>query len=172
MHKQILSHGQRNLVGYLALFVALGGTSYAAIRLPANVVTTKHLRNGSVTSAKVKNNSLRAVDFAKNQLPAGRQGPAGLPGPAGPPGPSGGSSAVSRKGPRVENPGVASSTAMCEGGERAVGGGGTSEGGFLWESIPAPEGSSTPTGWTVRAAAGTNDVMTDATAWVICVSSS
>jgi len=70
-------------VGYLALFVALGGTSYAAIKLPAGSVGAKQLRSSAVTSPKVKNRSLRATDFAPGTL---RRGPRGSQGPAGPAG--------------------------------------------------------------------------------------
>jgi hypothetical protein len=57
--RRSVCHAKRNLVAYLALFVALGGTSYAAAKLPANTIGTKQLKNNAVTSAKVKNNSLR-----------------------------------------------------------------------------------------------------------------
>ena len=33
---RILTHVKRQAVGYLALFVALGGTGYAAVNLPRN----------------------------------------------------------------------------------------------------------------------------------------
>ena len=46
------------LVACIALFVALGGTSYAAIVLPANSVGTKQIKNNAVTAAKVKNNAV------------------------------------------------------------------------------------------------------------------
>jgi hypothetical protein len=32
----MVAHVKRNAVAYVALFVALGGTSYAAVRLPAD----------------------------------------------------------------------------------------------------------------------------------------
>jgi hypothetical protein len=48
-----IQHLRSNAVGYLALFVALGGTSYAAVNLPAGSVGTRQLRNGSVTPAKL-----------------------------------------------------------------------------------------------------------------------
>lgn len=73
----------------VALAVALGGTGYAATVLPAGSVGTEQLKNGAVVSAKVKNHSLRAVDFASGQLPAGEPGPAGGPGPQGATGPAG-----------------------------------------------------------------------------------
>ena len=44
MHIPFLRHLRRNAVAYLALFVALRGTSYAAIRLPASSVGTEQLR--------------------------------------------------------------------------------------------------------------------------------
>jgi len=69
--------------------VALGGSSYAAVELSRGEVKTKHLAAGSVTSAKVKNRSLRARDFRVGRLPAGRQGAQGAPGPQGAQGPKG-----------------------------------------------------------------------------------
>jgi hypothetical protein len=53
-----LNHG--TIVAYVALFVALGGVSHAAIRIPGNSVGSKQLRNNAVTSAKVKNHDLAA----------------------------------------------------------------------------------------------------------------
>lgn len=50
---RLTNHLRVNVVAYLALFVALGGTSYAAINLPAGSVGTKQLRNGSVTAGKL-----------------------------------------------------------------------------------------------------------------------
>jgi hypothetical protein len=73
----------------VALAVALGGTGYAATVLPAGSVGTEQLKNGAVVSAKVKDHSLRAVDFAPGQLPAGERGPAGAQGPQGPAGTAG-----------------------------------------------------------------------------------
>jgi hypothetical protein len=52
---RLLSHVRRNAVAYLALFVALGGTSYAAVRLAPGSVGTVQLRNGSVTGKKLAN---------------------------------------------------------------------------------------------------------------------
>ena len=49
----LTNHLRSNAVAYLALFVALGGTSYAAINLPAGSVGTQQLRNGSVTAGKL-----------------------------------------------------------------------------------------------------------------------
>lgn len=71
------------VVAYLALFVALGGSSYAAITLKPNSVRTKHIVRGAVTSPKVRNHSLLARDFAAGQLPAGPKGDPGAKGDKG-----------------------------------------------------------------------------------------
>ena len=63
----------------IALFLALGGVSYAATTLPRN----------SVTTIQVRDHSLLAKDFARGQIPRGPVGPAGPAGPAGPVGPAG-----------------------------------------------------------------------------------
>ena len=96
---RLVGHVRQQLVGYVALFVALGGVSYAAVSLPRNSVGSAQIRNGqvknadlagnSVSSAKVKNGSLLAKDFRAGQLPAGRpgaQGPKGADGAPGAPG--------------------------------------------------------------------------------------
>ncbi|MGK2878503.1 MAG: hypothetical protein ACSLFF_08010 [Solirubrobacterales bacterium] len=70
-----------NVVSLLALFVALGGTSYAVTKLPKNSVGAKQLRKSAVTSFKVKDRSLLEKDFKAGQIPAGA---AGAPGPRGP----------------------------------------------------------------------------------------
>jgi hypothetical protein len=72
-----------------ALLVALGGTSYAAMTLPAKSVGTKQLKNNAVTSLKVKNHSLLKADFKAGQLPAGATGATGPTGAAGATGPAG-----------------------------------------------------------------------------------
>ena len=82
-----------NVASTLALVVALGGTSYAAVAIPKNSVGSKQIINSSVKSKDVKNGTLRAKDFRAGQLPAGAQGPAGPAGPTGPTGPMGPSNA-------------------------------------------------------------------------------
>jgi hypothetical protein len=81
------------VVALAALFVALGGSSYAALALKANSVSSKHIKNGqvkgvdlgkaSVDSSKVVNGKLLAEDFAAGQLPAGERGPQGPQGAQG-----------------------------------------------------------------------------------------
>lgn len=53
------------IVAMLALIVALGGTSYAAFRVPSNSVGTKQLKNNAVTTPKIHN---RAVTRSKLNL--------------------------------------------------------------------------------------------------------
>ena len=72
------------VISLIALFVALGGTSYAAL-----TVTSRNVKNNSLTSADIKDRSLLARDFKAGQLPASARGPQGAPGPAGPTGPPG-----------------------------------------------------------------------------------
>jgi hypothetical protein len=107
----ILGHLRTNVIGYVALFAALGGTSYAAVRLKPNSVTSaalaKHavthakLANNSVTSANVADHSLTGSDFKAGVLASavkgvvgasgagGAKGVAGSAGPTGAPGPQG-----------------------------------------------------------------------------------
>jgi hypothetical protein len=83
--RRIFGNGSyANVTATLALVIALGGTSYAAIKLPRN----------SVSSLQVKDRSLLKKDFKTGQLPAGKRGPAGPAGPAGEAGAGGGGSAA------------------------------------------------------------------------------
>ena len=43
-----------NVVATLALFIALGGASYAALKLPKNSVGPRQIKNNAVTTAKTK----------------------------------------------------------------------------------------------------------------------
>lgn len=57
-----------NVVAVLALFVALGGSAYAATQLPKNSVGAKQLKANAVTGAKVKNGSLTGADISVQTL--------------------------------------------------------------------------------------------------------
>lgn len=123
MKRMFGSQRYANVTATMALIVALGGTSYAAIALPANSVGRKQLKTGAVTnselranavtSAKVKNGSLRAKDFAAGQLPTGQAG-------------SPGATSIVRRllaSQPVEPGALGALTMICNAGERAITGG-------------------------------------------------
>jgi hypothetical protein len=83
-----------NVIATMALFIAVGGTSYA-LTLPRNSVGSAQLRpdsvgrseirQGAVTSSAISNRSIRLRDVS----PSARNSLRGSPGPAGPQGPPG-----------------------------------------------------------------------------------
>jgi hypothetical protein len=80
-----------NVVAVIALFVALGGSSYAAIQVTGKDVknsslTGKDVKDSSLTTSDVRDGSLLAGDLKPGQLPAG---PQGTQGPKGDPGAKG-----------------------------------------------------------------------------------
>ena len=101
MRKLLRRPSPAMVVACLALLVALGGTSVAAVsQLARNSVGTAQLHSAQSDAEDPERRreqregrdarSLLRVDFAPGQLPAGPtgpQGPAG-PGPAGPAGPA------------------------------------------------------------------------------------
>jgi hypothetical protein len=106
MRATVLAHVRANVIGYLALFVALGGTSYAAVRLKPGSVTSSALATRAVTHAKLDRNSVTSLnvkagtlagsDFKSGTLvkgaikgPKGDKGDTGARGGAGATGPQG-----------------------------------------------------------------------------------
>jgi hypothetical protein len=131
------------VVACLALTVALGGTSVAAVsQLARNSVGPRQLQNGAVTNPKIRNNavnsskvaprSLLRSDFAPGQLPAGPIGPQGPAGPAGPAGAAGPAGVIGAITVRTESVSVVDAAANngvwtsgrvrrdCQGNERAI----------------------------------------------------
>ena len=51
--RAILTHLRGNVVAYIALFIALGGTSYAAFSLPAGSVGDRQIQNHAIGAAKL-----------------------------------------------------------------------------------------------------------------------
>jgi len=78
---RILDHLRGNLVGYIALVMAVGGTSYAATQLPSNSVGARQIRNHAITPTKFNpkyiNGSVRgwAVVDSTGRLIRGGGGP-------------------------------------------------------------------------------------------------
>jgi hypothetical protein len=56
------------VISILALIVALGGTSYAAITLSKNSVGPSQLRNGAVTTSKIKSGAVTASKVKSHSL--------------------------------------------------------------------------------------------------------
>jgi hypothetical protein len=57
-----------NVTSGLALFVALGGTSYAAVTLPANSVGKSQIRNNSVGKSEARTNSVGRAEVLRSGI--------------------------------------------------------------------------------------------------------
>jgi hypothetical protein len=85
------------VVASIALLVALGGTSWAAMTLAPRSVTNAALKTGAVNSRVIADHQVKNVDLAAGVIkkgpsgPSGASGPTGAGGPSGPSGPSGAS---------------------------------------------------------------------------------
>jgi hypothetical protein len=78
MKRRLRAPSPALVISVIALFVALGGTTYAATSLPKNSVGTKQLKAGAVTKSKISNNTLIALKG--NQGPPGPKGSTGQQG--------------------------------------------------------------------------------------------
>ena len=111
-----------NVMATVALFVALGGSSYAAIKVSGKNVkdrslTGKDIKKSSLTTAEVRNHSLLGKDFRPGQLPSGPQGPQGAQGQ------NGATNVVQRLAIGTASATESFASAHCLPGERATGGG-------------------------------------------------
>jgi hypothetical protein len=77
-----------DILSVAAVFIALGGTSYAAFSLPRASVGERELKRDAVSSTRIADRSIKKRDLARDVL-AGRGGQAGPAGPTGPAGPKG-----------------------------------------------------------------------------------
>ena len=174
------SHG--TVVAYLALFIALGGTSYGLAtgsigsrEIKNNSIRSKDIRDNQVRSRDVRDQSLLAKDFKAGQLPRGPAGPRGVPGPQGLPGPQGPRGLQGEPGATnvfVSSSGPGGGQVFCEPGEVAVGGGAVAEGNaFVVNSSPLPHTQdATPNGWQAQVKAPGDVLPSPGTAWVVCAS--
>jgi hypothetical protein len=87
----MVAYLRRHHIGLLALFIALGGTSYAAAKLPRNSVGTAQIKSGAVNESKlaqgVRDKLGRTVQGSPGGV--GAQGPSGPKGDTGATGPAG-----------------------------------------------------------------------------------
>jgi hypothetical protein len=60
MTRRLIHHIRRNIIGYTAIFLALGGTSYAAWLAPADSVNSAAIIDGQVTTPDLAQNVIRA----------------------------------------------------------------------------------------------------------------
>jgi len=93
---RIRSHlSYANVTASLALFVALGGTSYAVSQLPRNSVGSKQVRTGAIGASEVRTGAVRSRDIGNRSValrdisPGARRSLRGQQGPTGPQGPAG-----------------------------------------------------------------------------------
>lgn len=169
------------VVASIALAISLGGTGYAALRLPANSVGTPQLKQNAVTSIKVRNGALRLLDFAPVERPKlkgdkgepgaagakGDRGDKGDKGDKGDPGPAGvtGLQRVFGPGTSIPAGGTTSLFASCPSGKRVLGGGasaGNSTQGIVYSSVP-----NTDTSWAAGVRNPTAGAITYQ-AWAVC----
>jgi hypothetical protein len=126
-----LRHLERHFVGYLALFVALGGTSFAA----AALINGSQIKPHTIPKNRLTNSAIASLKGSRGpEGPAGSAGatgpggPAGSPGAAGPPGTAGPAGVSGYQ--RVSIPSVAvpmggadvSALAECPAGKQAISG--------------------------------------------------
>jgi hypothetical protein len=67
MHR-VVRHVRANVVAYMALFVALGGTSYAAGTLAKNSVGSSQIKRGAVHNSDIASNAVTGSKVAANTL--------------------------------------------------------------------------------------------------------
>ena len=142
------------LVALLSLFVALGGSSYAALKLPKASVGPKQLKKNSVTSPKVKPGTLLLSDFKRSHR-ASLRGSQGVQGPQGLQGAAGATNVTVRYAEKTTSASNDSLSVSCLPGERATGGSAWLSSGVITTlfffrpgGVPTPETqAATPTGW-------------------------
>jgi hypothetical protein len=69
-----------NVISVIALFVALGGASYAAVTLPKNSVGAKQIKKNGVGASEIKKNAVRASEIKSSAVSGGDVKDGGLTG--------------------------------------------------------------------------------------------
>jgi len=129
MRRRLCSYLAHNAVGFVALFVALGGSAWALSALPVNSVGTKQLKNGAVTAAKVKSGSLGADDLSGAAQAAlkGAAGVQGVQGIQGNPGVQGNPGIQGTPGTPAAGPVMGGTSSPMSGGEQWIAASGLSQ---------------------------------------------
>jgi hypothetical protein len=60
-----------NMISMIALFIALGGTTYAAVTLPKNSVGAKQIKKNAVRAAEIKKKAVGASEIKPNAVAGG-----------------------------------------------------------------------------------------------------
>ena len=194
MTRRISRYARRHHVALLALFLAMGGTSYAAVTLPRNSVGSMQIRNHAVTLAKLNPKALSRLHGVAGVIgptgatgatgaqgangAQGATGATGTQGPKGDPGPSGVGKTltVRRNATDIPSGVLVQEQAACSPGEVAVGGGASAGAGdgsgnsgvSLQTNRPTPT-SGTPTGW-LAIAENETAVTVHFTVYAVCAS--
>ena len=118
------------LVALLALFVALGGSGYAAVKISGKQIKNRSiaaekLKLGTLTGKEVKDGSIRVTDLQRGLPAGGSPGQLGQPGSPGIQGPPGISELRVATAESAYNSDVRNAArAVCPIGMKAIGGGG------------------------------------------------
>jgi hypothetical protein len=161
------------VVAFAALAVAIGGTSYAIVRLPPKSVGTAQLKTGAVTRATIRANAVGGAKVADDSLTGDDINESTLEDViASGLGRAFYETATANLPPAValDAPSVGSASAPCDEGQRAVAGGArvdAPDAGELLASFPDAGGAA----WTVYVANGDLTSAHGFTAFAVCVSS-
>ena len=120
------------VIATVALIVALGGTSYAAVALAPNSVGTSQIKEGAVQSSDIKDGTIGSADIAAGAIQAsdlskvaakaldGKDGKDGKDGAQGPAGPAGARGATGATGPAGADGGASAVTTLLDGNGTTV----------------------------------------------------
>jgi hypothetical protein len=148
-------------VAFTALLLAIGGVSYAAVKIPRNGVKRANIASGAVNGSKVANDSLTGEDIKESTLEGITA--AGLDKVS-----YKTASAVAPPAASIDSPGVGTVSAVCDTGTKAIAGGvrlDAPELGEQADGFPDAGGSV----WTVHVANGDTTSAHGFTAYAICV---
>jgi hypothetical protein len=172
-------------VAFLALVLALGGTSYAVTRLPANSVGSKQLKAGAVARPDIKNDAVNGAKVAKdalggediNEASLGQVPSALAAGSAGSAGHANSTGVLDKIAYRTATttveaapgePSMGTASAACDGGQLVSGGGVKVEDASIMaviDSYPDAGGHA----WTARVDNGDTTSAHTFTAYAICI---